>query len=97
LQFDARLKISVLKVAFCAALMGAYLLGVAHVLSDWFTDESSLKKLIALGVLVGGGGMLYLVAAQVTGVLRVQDIKQYFVKNPKVMPKDLEALEAEGQ
>lgn len=96
-QFDARLKLAVLKVALCAGLMGAYLLVVAHFMSGWFTDESSLKKLIALGLLVGGGGMIYLVAAQVTGVLRIQDIKQYFVRTPKVMPKDLQEMEAEGQ
>lgn len=96
-SFDARLKKAVLKIGFCAGLMGAVLLGVAHGFADWFGSEESLRKLIALAVLVGGGGMVYLVAAQLTGLLRVQDLKHYFMKVPKEMPKDLEALEAEGQ
>lgn len=95
--FDARFKKSVLKTGFCAGLMGLVLVVTAYVLQDWFWGESSMKKLAALGVLVGGGGMVYFISAQVTGLLRIQDVKHYFVKTPKAMPDNLQALETQGQ
>ncbi len=95
--FDARFKKAVLKITLSAGLMGLVLVGVAYGLQDWFWDESSLKKLIALGTLVGGGGMVYFISAQATGLLRVQDVKQYFIKTPKKMPDNLQALESQGQ
>lgn len=96
-RFDARLKKAVMKTVLCAGLMGAVLIGVAYGFAGWFTDGNSLHKLAALGLLVGGGGMVYLIAAQISGILRVQDLKVYFVKKPKAMPKDLEVMEADGQ
>ncbi len=95
-MFDSRLKTAVAKITFCAGLMGAYLALIAYAMADWFAGET-LRKLIALLVLCGGGGILYFAAAQVIGVVRIQDVKKYFVKTPKAMPANLQELEAEGQ
>lgn len=96
-RFDNRLKKTIIRITLCAALMGGVLIVVARIFAGWFADGHSLHKLVALLTLVGGGGMVYLVAAQLTGVLRIQDLKTYFVKKPKTMPANLQALEAEGQ
>lgn len=94
--FDDRLKRMVPRIVVCAALMGLYLEGVAIVMGDWFHGSTG-HKLAALAVLCGGGAGIYFIAAQVLGVLRLQDLKTYFVRKPKTMPKDLEVLENEGQ
>lgn len=95
--FDARLKKALVKIGLSAAAMGVVLVIVARVFADGFQSEDTLPKLIALLALVGGGGAAYFIAAQVTGVLRIQDLKTYFVKKPKKMPENLQALESEGQ
>jgi len=77
-QFDRRLKVAFTKTVLCSVLMGGVLLVINMVLGDWFTGESTGKKLIAMMVLVCGGGGVYFIAAQMSGVVRLQDVKRYF-------------------
>lgn len=95
-MFDDRLKRIVPRIVLCAALMGLYLLVFAYFMQDWFHGTET-HKLIALALLVGGGGFIYFTAAQIFGVLRIQDVKKYFVRKPKILPVNLESLESEGQ
>ena len=95
-MFDARLRQVVPRIVLCAALMGVYLLAFSHYAQAWFHGAES-RKLLALALLVCGGGFIYFAAAQAFGVLRIQDMKKYFVRKPKIMPANLESLEAEGQ
>jgi putative peptidoglycan lipid II flippase len=77
MQFDARLKMASVKIVACSVLMGAVLAAVNMAMGDWFTGGSTGKKLIALMALVGGGGGVYFIAAQVSGLVRLQDVKKY--------------------
>ncbi|MBI2235044.1 MAG: murein biosynthesis integral membrane protein MurJ [Micavibrio aeruginosavorus] len=101
MTLDERLKKNTLRIVLSAALMGAYLLAVAHFLNPWFAG-TTIEKLLALGVLCGGGGFIYFAAAQILGVVRLQDLQKYLVKKQKmapasVLPDNLQDMEAEGQ
>lgn len=76
---DERFKRALPKIVACAAVMGVALAGLAYGLSDWFSGSSG-QRLSALGLLVGCGAGLYFAATQITGVLRFQDLKKYFVR-----------------
>jgi len=101
MTLDERLKKNTLRIVLSAALMGAYLLAVAHFLDAWF-QGSTMHKLAALMILCGGGGFIYFAAAQITGVVRLQDMKKYFVRKPQAtpasaLPDNLQNIETEGQ
>lgn len=78
--FDARLRLGLLKIALCAGLMGAVLLGVGALLQDYFAEGGKAGQTGALGLLIGAGGGTYLLAAYFTGLLRLHDIRRYVFK-----------------
>ena len=73
LVWDARLRRTVGRIALSAAGMAVLLLGLSRLLWDWFRSTRWLE-LIALGVLVGGGGLAYLALAHVTGAQRLDEV-----------------------
>jgi hypothetical protein len=57
-------------------MMGIVLAVLAYVLTPYF-GQSLPIKISALIALLGGGALTYAVAVQVTGVLKLSDIKRY--------------------
>jgi putative peptidoglycan lipid II flippase len=82
LEFDDRLRTVFPKIAVCSCMMGIVLTLLASVLGPYF-NQSLHIKILALMTLLGGGAITYAVAVQVTGVLRLGDIKRY-LKRSKV-------------
>ena len=77
-QFDDRLRFVFPRIVGSVAVMAVVVLVIGQVLGDWFIAESSLKKLAALGILIGGGAGVYALGVQLTGALTIADLKKYF-------------------
>jgi putative peptidoglycan lipid II flippase len=85
LEFDDRLKDVFPKMAVCSAIMGVVLFLVSSLLEPYF--EASLPiKIMALVGLIASGGIAYLIGVQVTGVLRLSDIKRYLKRSKDTTP-----------
>lgn len=90
--FDARLKRTVPKIAGCSLLMGVAILGMAWALRPWFEGDFWFQ-IAALSTLVSGGGIVYFTASHFTGVLRLNDLKKYFVRRRKVTPLEATTIQ----
>ena len=76
-QFDDRLRFVFPRIVGSGMVMAVVVFVIAQVLGDWFIAESSLKKLLALGILIGGGAGVYALGIQFTGALTIADLKKY--------------------
>lgn len=90
-RFDQRLTRTVPLIFLCSCIMGGAVLLMLWALRPWF-DGSFGEQVLALSLLVGGGVVVYFAASHVLGVLRLHDLKKYFVRRRKLTP--LEALDA---
>lgn len=77
-QFDDRLRWVFPRIVGAALLMTLVVIGVQFALGDWFTGDSTGKRVLALGVLVGGGGLVYAMGVTLSGALTLADLKKYF-------------------
>jgi putative peptidoglycan lipid II flippase len=80
LEFDNRLRIVFPKLAICSCIMGISLTLLAYFLEPYF-EHSLPIKIFALMVLLGGGALTYAAAIQITGVLKISDIKKYLKRS----------------
>lgn len=80
LEFDDRLRNVFPKIALCSCIMGIVLAVLAYVLTSYF-GQSLHIKICALMALLGGGALTYALAIQVTGVLKLSDIKRYLKRS----------------
>ncbi len=76
LEFDERLKTVFPKMAVCACIMAIILSALNYGLQDYFHGDF-VTKTIALVALLGSGAITYALAIQVSGVLKISDIKNY--------------------
>ena len=82
LAFDDRLRNAVPKIALCSCIMGIVLSVLAYELTPYF-HQALLVKILALLALLGGGAITYAVAIQLTGVLKISDIRTYLTRSTK--------------
>ncbi len=90
-MFDDRLKRTVPRIFLCAAVMGLVLFGICESMTDWFFGEE-WQRLIALGLLISGGGLVYFTTAHMLGVLRLQDLKKYLTRRGRKKPEMIEEV-----
>lgn len=83
-HFDAQFKTNTLKIVASVAAMCVVLVGLHIAVADMLVAESSLKKLIALAVLVGGGGGVYAGMILLTGAVKISEIAK-FLKRKKIV------------
>lgn len=76
LEFDERLKTVFPKMAVCACIMAIVLSALNYGLQSYFHGDF-VTKTIALVALLGSGAITYALAIQVSGVLKISDIKNY--------------------
>jgi putative peptidoglycan lipid II flippase len=76
LEFDTRLKTVFPKMVVCACIMAIILSALSYGLQDYFHGDF-VTKTIALVALLGSGAVTYALAIQVSGVLKISDIKNY--------------------
>ncbi|OIN87075.1 MAG: murein biosynthesis integral membrane protein MurJ [Alphaproteobacteria bacterium CG1_02_46_17] len=76
LDFDKRLRTVFPKVVVCSCIMAMVLAGLNYGLQDYFHRELHVK-ILALLALIGGGAITYALAVQVSGILKISDIKNY--------------------
>ncbi|MBL4863780.1 MAG: murein biosynthesis integral membrane protein MurJ [Rhodobiaceae bacterium] len=76
-EFDARLKSRLPRLGLSAAIMGAGLWG-GTVLAAPLLAGSFVEGIVALALLIGGGGLLFGIAILVTGAAKVSDLKNAF-------------------
>lgn len=74
---DARLRRSTLRLLVAAAAMIGVLLALNPVI-DPFTGGSWLARIAALAVLIGSGGIAYLVAARLLGIFTLAELRAQF-------------------
>jgi len=76
---DQRLRDSLVKILFNSLLMGALLIVMNIYLYDFFTAQTALMiRVLLLALIVGAGAGTYFLACHLTGVLRLNDLKQAF-------------------
>jgi len=73
LQLDGKLYRTVGRILTCALGMAGLLLALSELLWGWFRSTQWLE-LVALGLLVGGGGLLYLLLGHLTGAQRLDEV-----------------------
>ena len=77
-QFDDRLRFVFPRIVMAAGMMAITVDIIAMVFAGWFGSDSTLKQLIALGTLIGGGAGVYGFVVTVSGALTIADLKRYF-------------------
>ena len=82
LQADAQLKRSLVQVVLASAVMGGALL-LLNPLVDPHLAGGFFARVIWLGVLVGGGGLVYLVSGLLFGLTRFGGFAQRFLRGRK--------------
>ncbi|MCD8497453.1 MAG: murein biosynthesis integral membrane protein MurJ [Alphaproteobacteria bacterium] len=78
-RFDTQFKINTAKILGAVAAMAVALFGLHHLVAGMLTGPE-LHKLIALAILVGGGGAVYGAIILLTGVVKISEVWA-FVKN----------------
>jgi putative peptidoglycan lipid II flippase len=73
-RFDARIRRRIWKICIASALMGAALWGGTLILSPLLGTAG--WRYFALAVLVIGGGLVYLIVAQVIGAFRLGELRR---------------------
>lgn len=86
---DAKLTKRIPKLLFCAALMGGVTWELTSVSGGWFVAHHLSQQLLALAFIIGGSGVAYGVALQMTDAMRFQDILAILKRKP-TMNADLE-------
>lgn len=79
IAYDDRLRRTLPKLMAAAIAMAGVLFGVGIALDEWFL-ASGLPRVLALGALVGSGGVVYAGIIFATRALTLTDIKGYFSK-----------------
>jgi putative peptidoglycan lipid II flippase len=78
-RFDASLRRRAPMILLASGLMGAALHYVYLGLASYFEGgQSGVAQAAALAVLVGAGGLVYAVAAQITGAIRFSNLRRAF-------------------
>ncbi len=76
---DARLKRALLMTVLSSLVMGGILWWHARELAPWFAaSHGTWTRALALAVLIGGGGLVYAIAALGTGAARTGALKSMF-------------------
>ncbi len=80
---DATSKKNLPRIALCCAIMAAALFGGVHVLRPYFQPEAGIVHQVgALLLLMGAGGLVYFVAAQLTGAMDVRVLLRNIGRKP---------------
>jgi putative peptidoglycan lipid II flippase len=74
---DARLRRSGLRLLLATAAMVVVLVGLDPLLQPW-TESGLLLRIAALAVLLGAGGIAYLVAARLLGIFTLAELRSQF-------------------
>ncbi len=74
LRMDRRFRAKALRIVAAGAVMGAGLWAIGGLLDPWLAG-SLIERLIALGLLCGGGAVLYGLASILLGAYRVAELK----------------------
>jgi putative peptidoglycan lipid II flippase len=82
MPFDARFRFVAPRVVTATCLMAVVVYVTGHVLHDDFA-ASGIARVLALAILVGGGGLVYLAVIVLSRALTLQDLKSYLKKQPK--------------
>jgi putative peptidoglycan lipid II flippase len=73
--FDGVFKRALPRLVLCSAIMGGAVYAGIRALSPWFAPEAStLVQVAALLAIIGGGGLIYFAAAQVTGAADLREL-----------------------
>ena len=72
---DRRLIVFHARVLLCVGIMVTFLLVAEHVLHGWLHESSHLHKYLAITLLVGGGGGVYVVSVLLTRAVRLSEVK----------------------
>lgn len=76
LEFDARLRTVFPKIAVCSAIMGIVIFALYLAMKPYFAEALHIKIFALIGLL-GAGGLTYIAASHISGVLRLGDVKRY--------------------
>lgn len=79
-HFDAAFIWNMPRIVGSAALMGIVLYALCFALQSMLADSHTSVKVLALGAIIAGGGGVYGLAIIMSGVIKLQDLKRYFVR-----------------
>jgi putative peptidoglycan lipid II flippase len=82
LSFDDRFKFVMPRVVAASLLMALVVALCMYGFENYFAD-SGFKRLLALAILVGSGGCVYLAIIFASKAITMQDLRSYFRKTPK--------------
>lgn len=87
LRFDARFKANAMKIVGSSAAMATYLYVMKALIHDLYIGEavSHTGQIIAVMILVGGGGVIYALGVTLTGVIKLGDVRQFFRPGAKTV------------
>jgi putative peptidoglycan lipid II flippase len=74
---DTRLRRAGLRLLLATAAMVVVLVGLEPFMAPW-TERGLLLRVAALAVLLGGGGIAYLVAARLLGIFTLAELRSQF-------------------
>lgn len=77
LRMDARFRAKALRILLAGLAMGASLWGLNHLLDPYMAGEF-WTRIVALGLLCGGGGIVYGLASFLFGAYRVSELRAQF-------------------
>jgi putative peptidoglycan lipid II flippase len=78
-RFDERFMRVMPRIILSTAVMSAYLFISASLLQGW-VHGGGAQKLLAITIIVPGGGLIYAVSAVMTGAVNLQEMKKYLVR-----------------
>lgn len=83
LLIDRELRLFLLKLALSVAAMMAVLLFAGAALAPWLMGDGHMLKYLAMLLLVGGGGGVYVIGVFALKALRVSDLKSWIRRRSK--------------
>jgi putative peptidoglycan lipid II flippase len=82
LRMDARFRGKAVRIVAAGIVMGVGLF-FANALADRYMAAALWERVIALSLLCGGGGLVYILAAFGLGAYRLSELKAQFTRQPK--------------
>ncbi len=80
LTFDARLRRAIPRVVLSASAMTSTLLTLMVVMKGWINGDDVSMRVMALALIIGGGGVVYGAMVFLTRAISVQDIRKAVTK-----------------
>lgn len=79
-HFDGKLKTNMPKIIAASCVMGGAVYILAALLSDYIFADAEIVKIMALGMVIIAGALVYVASIFMFGAVKTSDIKKYLLK-----------------